>query len=58
MKKNVKKLTLNRETLVNLEENLKQVAGGTLADTECYGCYSGGVPTCYPSRNTCATRLC
>lgn len=60
MKKNVKRLVLAKETVRNLEgaDELKQVAGGTINDTQCYGCYSGGVPTCYPSYNTCATRLC
>jgi hypothetical protein len=60
MKKKVKKLVLAKETLRNLEgiDELKRVAGGTMADTQCYGCYSGNVPTCHPSYNTCASRLC
>lgn len=57
--KKTKRLVLAKETVRSLEVgDLKQIAGGTLANTECYGCYSGGVPGCYPSYNTCATRLC
>ena len=60
MKKRAKKLVLAKETLQGLEDprDLRQIWGATLQDTYCYGCYSGGAPGCYPSYNTCATRLC
>ena len=58
-KQNMKKLTLSKETVRSLgSDDLRQIAGGTFRDTQCDGCYSGGVPGCYPSYNTCATRLC
>lgn len=54
MKKNPKKLVLNRETLANLEECLGQVAGG---DSH-YACWSG-YRTCGTCNNqTCGTNLC
>ncbi|HVG10507.1 MAG TPA: class I lanthipeptide [Thermoanaerobaculia bacterium] len=52
-KKEKKKLTLNRETLVSLEENLKQVAGGVTLRCE----YSG-YKTCATCGQTCGTNLC
>ena len=60
MKKKTKKLVLAKETVRSLEagESLKQVAGGTFFNTACDGCYSAGVPGCYPSYNTCATSRC
>lgn len=61
MKKKVgKKLVLAKETVAKLESNdLRHIAGATLADTQCYGCFSGqNTCNCGGSRNTCATRLC
>jgi hypothetical protein len=52
MKKTVKKLALNRETLTNLEENLAQVAGGATLHCE----YSG-YRTCATCAATCGTNL-
>jgi len=60
MKKQIKKLVLMKETVRSLEvgDNLRQVMGGTLANTACDGCFSG-LPNCGgTSRNTCGTRLC
>ncbi|HXU32455.1 MAG TPA: hypothetical protein VN851_17955 [Thermoanaerobaculia bacterium] len=59
MKKRTQKLILAKETVRGLESgDLREIHGGTINNTVCEGCYSGGVPTCYPSYNTCATRLC
>jgi hypothetical protein len=61
MKKKVgKKLVLAKETVAKLESgDLRHIAGGTLGDTECYGCFSGNnTCNCGGSRNTCGTRLC
>ena len=52
-KKDKKKLTLNRETLVSLEENLPLVAGGATLRCE----YSG-YQTCATCGQTCGTNLC
>jgi len=54
MKKQMKKLELNRETLVSLEKNLGQVAGGVTLRCE----YSGGYATCATCGQTCTTNLC
>jgi len=54
MKKQPKKLVLSRETLVGLETNLDQVAGGATLRCE----YSG-YRTCTTCDNaTCGTNLC
>ena len=53
MKKTVKKLVLNRETLVDLEENLRQVAGGYTAR-----CQYSGDGTCLTCAPTCTTNYC
>jgi hypothetical protein len=55
-----RKLVLAKETVAKLEAgDLRHVAGATLADTACYGCYSGYYTcNCGGSRNTCGTRLC
>jgi hypothetical protein len=55
-----RKLVLAKETVAKLEAgDLRHVAGATLADTACYGCYSGNYTcNCGGSRNTCGTRLC
>jgi hypothetical protein len=61
MKKETRKLLLAKETLRNLESSdLSQVEGASLANTQCPpdACYSTDIPTCHPSYNTCATRLC
>ncbi len=54
MKKQMKKLVLSRETLVSLETNLGQVAGGyTLR------CQYSGYATCTTCDNqTCGTNYC
>jgi hypothetical protein len=55
MKKQVKKLLLSRETLVNLETNLSQVAGGITLRCQ----FSDGAATCATCDNvTCTTNLC
>jgi hypothetical protein len=53
MKKTVKKLVLAKETVVRLEDNLEQAAGG--ATTACWSGYQT-CATC--NRNTCGTNLC
>lgn len=53
MKKTVKKLVLNRETLVDLEDNLRQVAGGYTAR-----CQYSGYGTCLTCEPTCTTNYC
>jgi hypothetical protein len=53
MKKTVKKLVLNRETLVDLEENLWRVAGGYTAR-----CQYSGYGTCTTCQATCTTNYC
>ena len=60
MKKQMKKLVLSKETVAKLESgDLRNVAGGTLANTACDGCFSGAnTCNCGGSRNTCGTRLC
>ena len=67
MKKKVKKLTLSRETLVTLQNNLQQVAGGITAVTDCgtrtckppYStCEWSGYQTCNSCQNTCTTNYC
>jgi hypothetical protein len=59
MKKKVKKLELAKETVRSLEsDDVRQVAGGTLRDTACYGCFSADYSACCDTRNTCGTRLC
>jgi hypothetical protein len=55
MKKKASKLTLHRETLVDLEEDLQRVAGGMTFG----GCtFSGGLQTCATCGNTCQTNRC
>jgi hypothetical protein len=60
MKKQMKKLVLSKEIVAKLESgDLRNVAGGTLANTACDGCFSGAnTCNCGGSRNTCGTRLC
>ena len=54
MKKKVKKLLLNRETLASLETNLEQVVGGITLR-----CQYSGYRTCGTCDNaTCGTNLC
>jgi hypothetical protein len=53
MKKNTKKLVLNRETLVLLDNNLKDVAGGITLR-----CQYSGYATCGTCAATCGTNLC
>ncbi|HEY9420136.1 MAG TPA: hypothetical protein VIW92_01860 [Thermoanaerobaculia bacterium] len=53
MKKTPKKLTLSRETLVHLEESLRQVEGGAT-----YTCEWSGYRTCGTCQRTCGTNLC
>jgi hypothetical protein len=67
MKKRVKRLALNRETLVRLENNLEQVVGGITAVADCgtrtcapphSGCEWSGYRTCNSCQNTCTTNYC
>ena len=60
MRKQAKKLVLAKETVAKLESgDLMQVAGGTVLNTACDGCFSGAnTCNCTGSRNTCGTRLC
>ena len=62
MKKGMKRITLNRETLRHLDEpSLEAVAGGTASanpticnpNSQCLGCH---IPTIPPK--ACATDLC
>lgn len=56
MKKGIKKLTLNRETLRELDRlHLEEAAGGT-GDTATFCC--SGRPTCASCVLTCGSRLC
>jgi hypothetical protein len=55
MKKQMKKLVLNRETLVGLDVNLGQVAGGL---TNPKACQDSGYNTCQTCQATCGTNLC
>jgi hypothetical protein len=50
-KQQVKKLSLSAETLRNLDPSLKDVAGGTNANTVCAACDS-------QAANCTATNLC
>ena len=57
MKKQMKKLVLSRETLVGLEHNLGQVAGGLTNNPQI--CGDSGINTCQTFVRTCgATYLC
>jgi hypothetical protein len=59
MKKTAKKMVLNRETLVRLEQSLDQVAGGF--DTNEYSfcrCPDTGRDTCMTCEATCTTNFC
>ena len=68
MKKKVKKLVLNRETLASLDPpDLQRAAGGTgythytCPSFTCqpYNCqFSDGRDTCYTCENTCTTNYC
>ena len=60
MKKHVKKLTLAKETVRNLEKaELGGVAGEASVDCTYTNCCSGVYTcNCGGSRNTCGTRLC
>jgi hypothetical protein len=55
-----RKLVLAKETVAKLEAgDLRDVAGGTLANTACDSCISGtNTCNCGGSRNTCGSRLC
>lgn len=54
MKKQMKKLTLAKETLIHLEEDLAKVAGGATLR-----CEWSGYRTCATCNNqTCGTNLC
>jgi hypothetical protein len=53
MKKTVKKLVLNRETLVDLEQSLRQVAGGITLR-----CQYSGYQTCGTCESVCTTNYC
>jgi hypothetical protein len=59
MKTKVTKLALAKETLRNLEEpgDLKKVAGGSRALTNCIACESGFY-TCPSAGGTCPSYLC
>jgi hypothetical protein len=54
MKKQMKKLSLNRETLTGLDEDLGQVAGGVTLKA----CTFSGYNTCQTCGATCGTNLC
>jgi hypothetical protein len=54
MKKQIKKLVLSRETLVSLENDLRQVVGGVTLRCE----YSGYRTCATCDNNTCGTNLC
>ncbi len=57
MKKRTKNLVLSRETLVGLEHNLGQVAGGVTNNPDI--CGDSGFNTCQTFVRTCgATYLC
>jgi hypothetical protein len=67
MKKVTKKrLVLTRETLGNLEQNLRRAGGGATAVTDCgsqscpvlCGTWSNGVDTCVTCAGTCTTNNC
>lgn len=53
MKKSPKKLVLHRETLVRLEEDLREVAGGITPR-----CPYSGYATCNTCAATCTTNYC
>jgi hypothetical protein len=53
MKKTVKKLALNRETLVDLEQSLVKVAGGITTH-----CQYSGYGTCDTCESVCTTNYC
>ena len=55
MKKNTKKLVLNRETLASLERGLAQVVGGITNNPDV--CFSGQ-RTCATCVATCTTNRC
>ena len=55
MKKQMKKLALNRETLVGLDASLAQVAGGVTGPK---ACTFSGYQTCATCGATCGTNLC
>jgi hypothetical protein len=68
MKKQVRKLTLRKETLADLERGRGQVAGGTTDVTHCgtescappySACFfSNNQNTCLTCAGTCTTNLC
>ena len=53
MKKTVKKMALNRETLVDLEQSLVKVAGGITLR-----CQYSGYATCGTCESVCTTNYC
>lgn len=67
MKRKTKKLTLNRETLEQLEKELQVAAGGATAVADCgtrscrppySGCEWSGYRTCNTCQGTCTTNYC
>jgi hypothetical protein len=54
MKKKTKKLVLSQETLIRLEDNLGEIAGGVTLRCD----YSGTYRTCATCGQTCTTNLC
>jgi hypothetical protein len=68
MKKQAKKLVLNRETLVDLEHRLKPIVGGLTAWADCgtqtcappySACdFSNGQDTCISCAGNCTTNYC
>ena len=54
MKKTVKKMALNRETLVDLEQSLVKVAGGEYTAR----CQYSGYWTCGTCESVCTTNYC
>jgi hypothetical protein len=57
MKKTVKKLGLNRETLVDLEQSLVKVAGKGPGGVTAY-CQYSGYGTCDTCESVCTTNYC
>ena len=58
MKKSLKRLTLNRETLLSLDRShLPQVAGGASIACTYTNCCSGQA-TCATCQATCTSKLC
>ncbi|HEV7670407.1 MAG TPA: class I lanthipeptide [Thermoanaerobaculia bacterium] len=58
MKKKVKKLTLNRETVGALNEGKLQKANGGSDGSDGIQCAGSHCLNCQPTRNTCGTVYC